>query len=113
MTDKLLYNPHAGEILRTEFIEEIGISQNALAKAIRVPTNRIHQIVSGKRSITADTDLRLCKFFGLTEGYFLRLQSSFEIMQAKRALKKDLERISPYSYEVTFQHTESVRHPYR
>ncbi len=109
MTDKLLHNPHVGEILKTEFIDEIGISQNALAKAINVPTNRVHQIVKGRRSITADTDLRLCKFFGLSEGYFLRLQSSYEIMQAKRNLQKDIEKISPYPYRMTFQNLEDIR----
>jgi len=69
-----LRNPHPGEILKEEFLNEIGVSQNQLAKAIGVPGNRVHAIVKGTRDITADTDLRLCKFFGLTEGYFLRLQ---------------------------------------
>ena len=67
MNKKFLKNPHAGEILKTEFLDEIGMSQNALAKAIKVPSNRIHDIVRGQRSITADTDLRLCKYFGLSE----------------------------------------------
>ena len=68
-----------GEILKEEFIVPYGISQNALANAIGVPANRIHQIVKGTRAITADTDLRLCKFFGLSDGFFLRLQSDYEI----------------------------------
>ena len=71
-----LRNPHPGEILKEEFLNEIGISQNKLAEAIGVPGNRIHAIVNGTRDITADTDLRLCKFFGLSEGYFLRLQNA-------------------------------------
>jgi antitoxin HigA-1 len=87
MSDIFLRNPSVGEILKTEFINKIGMSQNALAKAIHVPTNRIHQIIAGKRSITADTDLRLCKFFGLSEGYFLRLQLDYEIIETKRKLK--------------------------
>jgi addiction module HigA family antidote len=62
-----------GEILKEEFLNEIGVSQNQLAQAIGVPGNRIHAIVNGTRDITADTDLRLCKFFGPTDGYFLRL----------------------------------------
>jgi antitoxin HigA-1 len=62
-----------GEILKEEFLNEIGVSQNQLAQAIGVPGNRIHAIFNGTRDITADTDLRLCKFFGLTDGYFLRL----------------------------------------
>ena len=57
---------HTGEILKEEFIDPYGISQNALAQAIDVPANRIHQIVKGIRRITADTDLRLCKFFKIT-----------------------------------------------
>ena len=59
-------NPHPGEILKEEFLSEIGMSQNQLAHALGVPANRIHAIVKGARDITADTDLRLCKFFGLS-----------------------------------------------
>jgi len=96
MAKKLLKNPHAGEILKSEFLDEIEMSQNALAKAIDVPTNRIHAIVKGQRSITADTDLRLCKFFGLSEGYFLRLQVVYELLEAKRKLVDTIEKIKPY-----------------
>jgi antitoxin HigA-1 len=78
MIKKLLKNPHVGEILKYEFLEEIHMSQNALARAIDIPSNRIHKIIRGNRNITADTDLRLCKFFGLSEGYFLRLQLTYE-----------------------------------
>ncbi len=63
MSNELLRNPKVGEILKDEFLAEIGISQNALAKAINVPSNRIHAIVNGTRRVTADTDLRLCRFF--------------------------------------------------
>ncbi len=83
---ELLHNPKVGEILKEEFLEEIGMSQNALAKAIGVPSNRIHTIVNGTHRVTADTDLRLCRFFGLSEGYFLRLQNAYELMEAKRKL---------------------------
>ena len=79
-----LRNPHPGEILKQEFLNEIAMSQNGLARAIDVPGNRIHAIVNGTRDITADTDLRLCKFFGLTEGYFLRLQNAYDTLEAKR-----------------------------
>jgi addiction module HigA family antidote len=64
MTERL-NNPHPGEILKTELLDKIGMSQNALAKAIIVPANRIHAIVKGTRRVTADTDLRLCKYSGL------------------------------------------------
>jgi addiction module HigA family antidote len=92
----LLHNPHPGEILKREFLDEIGFSQNRLAHAIGVPPNRIHAIVSGTRSVTADTDLRLCKFFGLSEGYFQRLQNAFDTLEAKRRVAKDVARIKPY-----------------
>lgn len=96
MNEQLLHNPKVGEILKEEFLEEIGMSQNALAKALGVPSNRIHAIVNGTRRITADTDLRLCRFFGLSDGYFLRLQNAYELMEAKRNLKEVLAEIKPY-----------------
>lgn len=95
MTTELIKNPHAGDILKQEFLEELGMSQNALARAINVPPNRIYAIIKGERSITADTDLRLCRFFGLSEGYFLRLQNSYQIMEAKRKLGEQLNLITP------------------
>jgi addiction module HigA family antidote len=94
---KLVHNPHAGEILKAEFLDEIGMSQNALALAIHVPSNRIHDIVRGRRSVTADTDLRLSKFFGLTEGYFLRLQMAYDLLEAKRSMTSKIAKIKPYS----------------
>ena len=94
---KKIHNPHAGEILKFEFLDELNLSQNALAKAIDVPANRIHAIVRGERGITADTDLRLCKFFGLSEGYFLRLQLSYELLDAKQDLIKKIAKIKPYA----------------
>jgi addiction module HigA family antidote len=91
-----LRNPHPGEILKEEFLNEIGMSQNHLAQSIGVPGNRIHAIVNGTRDITADTDLRLCKFFGLSEGYFLRLQNAFDTLEAKRRIADQIAKISPY-----------------
>ncbi len=91
-----LRNPHPGEILKEEFLAEIGISQNQLAHELAVPTNRIYAIVKGARDITADTDLRLCKFFGLSEGYFLRLQNAFDTMEAKRKIAAQIDRIRPF-----------------
>ncbi len=61
-----------------------------------MPPNRIYAIVAGARGITADTDLRLCKFFSLSEGYFLRLQNAFDTLEAKRQVSKDLAKIKPY-----------------
>ena len=91
-----LRNPHPGEILKTEFLEEIDMSQNALAHAINVPPNRIHAIVKGTRDITADTDLRLSRFFGLSEGYWLRLQNDYDLMESKRSLGDSLKSIPQY-----------------
>ena len=81
MAGKNLKNPHPGEILKEFFLKELGMSQNALAEAIEVPANRIHNIIRGTRRITADTDLRLCRYFGLSEGYFSRLQVAYESMR--------------------------------
>jgi addiction module HigA family antidote len=91
-----LRNPHPGDILKEEFLNQIGMSQNQLAHAIGVPGNRIHAIVNGTRDVSADTDLRLCKFFGLTEGYFLRLQNAFDTLEAKRRNAGALAKIKPY-----------------
>jgi addiction module HigA family antidote len=91
-----LRNPHPGEILKEEFLNEIGMSQNQLAQAIGVPGNRIHAIVNGTRNVTGDTDLRLCKFFGLSEGYFLRLQNAYDTLEAKRRIGGKLAKIKPY-----------------
>lgn len=99
MAEKLLHNPHAGEILKTEFLDELDLSQNALAKAIGVPPNRINAIVNGTRRVTADTDLRLCKYFGLSEGFWLRLQNAYETLEAKRAIAKQVARIKPYKQD--------------
>ncbi|HLH98701.1 MAG TPA: HigA family addiction module antitoxin [Xanthobacteraceae bacterium] len=91
-----LNNPHPGEILKEEFLKETGMSQNQLAHAIGVPGNRIHAIVNGTRNVTGDTDLRLCKFFGLSEGYFLRLQNAYDTLEAKRRIATELAKIKPY-----------------
>lgn len=79
-----LKNPHPGDILAVEFLEPLGLSQNALAKAIDVPANRINEIIRGRRGITADTDVRLARYFGLSEGYWLRLQNAYDLMEARR-----------------------------
>jgi addiction module HigA family antidote len=91
-----LRNPHPGIILKEEFLSAIGMSQNQLAHTIGVPGNRIHAIVNGTRDITGDTDLRLCKFFGLSEGYFLRLQNGYDTLEAKRRIAEQVAKIKPY-----------------
>jgi addiction module HigA family antidote len=95
-TDRgLLPNPHPGEILAEEFMNPLGLSQNALARAIRVPPRRINELVHGKRSMTADTDLRLARYFGLSEGFFLGLQGDYDLMERRRQIATDLEKIDP------------------
>ena len=70
-----------GELLKEEFLVPMGISQYRLAKETGIPAQRIGQIVLGKRRVTADTDLRLCRYFGLTDGYWLRAQMAFHCWQ--------------------------------
>ena len=79
-----------GEVLQEEFLTPFGITKYRLAKEIGVTPRRISEIVSGRRAITADTDLRLCKYFGLSEGWWLRGQARFDTEIAKRALQKEL-----------------------
>ena len=76
--------PSIGEVLYSEFLEHMNINQNALAKALCIPQNRISDIINRKRGVSADTDLRLCKYFGLTDGYFIGMQMDFERIAAKR-----------------------------
>lgn len=86
-----------GEMLLEEFLKPMGLSQYRLAKEIGVPAQRIGEIVAGRRSITADTDLRLCRFFGLSEGWWLRGQARYDIECAKDALEKTLAEIKPWA----------------
>jgi len=84
-----------GQVLLEEFLRPMGISQYRLAIAIGVPEIRINAIVKGRRAITADTDLGLCRFFGLSEGFWLRMQSSHDLRVARRQLGDALAQIQP------------------
>ena len=86
-----------GEILREDFLKPMGLTNYRLAKEINVPAQRIGDIIAGKRGITADTDLRLCRFFGLTDGWWLRLQGDYDTRRARGALAKKLAKIKPWS----------------
>jgi len=88
-------NPHPGEILRDEFLVPLALTQNQLAITIQVPSNRINDIVRGRRGISPDTDLRLCHAFNLSQGFWLRLQLSYDLMEAKRHSKDILKSIKP------------------
>ena len=88
-----------GELLLEEFLKPLGISQYRLAKEIKVPPQRISEIVAGRRAITADTDLRLCRFFGLSKGYWLRAQAAHDTEVAQRLLVAELASIRPWKSE--------------
>ena len=94
MTD-LLPNPHPGEVLLEEFLKPLELSQNALARAVNVPPRRINEIVLGKRIVTADTDLRLARYFGVSDGFFLGLQADYDLMQRRRVIGAELQAIAP------------------
>jgi addiction module HigA family antidote len=91
----LLEFPTVGEILLEEFLKPMALSQNALARAIAVSPRRINEIVLGKRMMTADTDLRLTRYFKLSEGFFLRLQMNHDLRTQRRILGKKLDAIRP------------------
>jgi addiction module HigA family antidote len=78
-----------------DFIEPMGLTQNGLARAIGVPPRRINEIVLGKRAVTADTDLRLARYFGLSDGFWLGLQSDHDLLRQRRKIAEELERIEP------------------
>lgn len=84
-----------GEILLEEFIRPAGLSQTALAKAIDVPPRRINEIVLGKRAITADTDLRLARYWGMSEGFFLNMQKNYELRVQRAKMGEVLAMITP------------------
>lgn len=88
--------PHPGEILQEEFLGPLGISQYRLAKAIDVPQTRIGEIIAGRRGISADTALRLARFFVTSEGFWMNLQVGYDAAQAKDQLQDVLNRIQPY-----------------
>lgn len=86
-----------GELLKYEFLEPMGISQYRLAKETGIPAQRIGQIVLGRRVVTADTDLRLCKFFGLSDGYWLRAQAAYDTDVTRRNIEPELKKIKSVS----------------
>jgi addiction module HigA family antidote len=88
---KTLAPIHAGEILREEFMEPLGLSQNALAKALHVPPRRINEIVNAKRAITADTALRLARFFGNSAEFWMNLQKRYDLEVARAVLSAKID----------------------
>lgn len=90
-----LHNPHAGELLVSEFMEPLGMSAVALAEALEIDPARIEGVIGGRLRMNADLDLRLARYFRMSEGFFLGLQDDYELLEAKRALNGDLDRIVP------------------
>ena len=89
---------HVGPILKDEFMEPLGLSMNALARSIDVPANYIHGIVHGTRGISAEMDLRLTRYFGLSQGYFLRIQTHYDMVLASRSISDaELAKIIPFN----------------
>jgi addiction module HigA family antidote len=98
-----------GEILLEEFLKPMGVSQYRLAKEIGVPPQRIGEIVAGRRTITADTDLRLAKFFNLSNGYWLRAQAAYDTEIAEHKLRPVLKKIRSWTAVVTQPPTPANR----
>lgn len=90
---KKLNNPHAGSILYSEFMEPLGLTKYALAKAIEEAPTAITDIVNGKRGISTKIGLKLSKFFNMSDEFFIRLQQTYEVMESKRTLRKELASI--------------------
>ena len=88
-----LKNIHPGEILLEEFLTPMDISQNALARAIVVPPRRVNEIVLGKRAVTADTALRLARFFGTSEQFWMGLQADYDLEEARKQLGRKIDAI--------------------
>ena len=86
MYDYLIEIPTVGEILRVEFMEPLGVSSYKLAKEINVPVSRMQEILKDRRKITPDTSMRLAKYFGVTEKYFLDMQNDIEIRKLKETM---------------------------
>lgn len=97
MTKRKIPPIHPGEILLEEFLKPMGISQYRLSLAIAVPPRRINEIVHGLRGVTADTGLRLSKFFGLSEGFWINLQARYDLEMEKDQIGKTLQKIKPWA----------------
>jgi antitoxin HigA-1 len=90
-----LHNSHAGELLLSEFMQPLGMDSVDLARAIGVDSRRVSDVIEGKAVMDADLDLRLARYFRMSEGFFLALQLDHELLNARRALNGELDRIVP------------------
>lgn len=90
-----LRNAHAGEMLASEFMEPLGLDAAALAEAIGASVDHVGAVIGGSKAMDAELDLRLARYFRMSEGFFLGLQADYELLEAKRALNGALDRIAP------------------
>lgn len=90
-----LHNPHAGELLAEEFMQPLGLDTESLANAIAIEPARLAAMIDGSRPVDGELDLRLGRYFRMSEGFFLRLQDCYELLEAKRALNGELDQIVP------------------
>ncbi|MDF4029942.1 HigA family addiction module antitoxin [Lactobacillus delbrueckii] len=104
---KSIKTPTVAEIINDEYLQPLGLSTTDLAQAIHVPAARIKDILQGSQEITADISLRLAKFFGVSDAYFLNLQSDIDLRDAKKHLSRDLSAIKPFT-EVEVKNKESL-----
>lgn len=93
--DEWLHNPHAGELLVSEFMEPLELDCASVARAIGIDAERLSAVISGTSRMDGELDLRLSRYFRMSEGFFLRLQDQFELREAKRMLDGDLDQIVP------------------
>lgn len=91
---------HPGEMLREEFLKPMGLTQRELADGIRVPYQRVNEVINGKRGVTPSTALRLSKYFGNTAGFWMNLQLRWDLYKARQDESQQLEKIEPYSESV-------------
>ncbi|MEM1133420.1 MAG: HigA family addiction module antitoxin [Pseudomonadota bacterium] len=92
-----LHNAHAGEILLSEFMQPLNMTSKDLAASLAVDSACLDAVISGEKPVSAELDLRLGRFFQMSEGFFLRLQDSYELLEAKRTLNGALDRITPHA----------------
>lgn len=90
-----LHNAHAGEMLLSEFMEPLGLDAASVAEAIGAPLDHVEAVLAGEKPMDAELDLRLARYFRMSEGFFLGLQADYELLEAKRALNGKLDRIVP------------------
>lgn len=90
-----LDNPHVGEMLKLEFLAPLGLSGAEIARLIGLTADRVTDVIEGRRPMDAELDLRLGRYFGMSDGFFLSLQSDYELLEQRRSLGAELDRIVP------------------